>query len=114
MQAHLTHVFNERDDSRRLDALKELYAEDAILFEPHTAASGHNAISAAVDALQASLPPGLVFTAVGSAVGHNEVARLHWRAGPRDGPTIATGTDVARIQNGRIKSLHVFLDPEPR
>ena len=30
------------------------------------------------------------------------------------GPAAVTGTDVARVEAGRIKSLHVFLDPEPR
>ena len=114
MQAHLGRVFNERDAPRRLDALRELYAEDATLFEPHQAAAGYDAISAAVDELQASLPPSFVFTAAGTAVGHHGVARLQWSAGPPTGPSAATGTDVAHIENGRIKALYVFLDPAPR
>ncbi len=113
MQAHLARVFNERDAGRRLDALKDLYVEDATLFEPHEAATGHKAISAAIDALQASLPPAFVFTAVGAAVGHHGVARLQWRAGPPTGPSAVTGTDVAHVADGRITALHVFLDPAP-
>jgi ketosteroid isomerase-like protein len=113
MQAHLTRVFNERDSSRRQNALVELYAEDATLFEPHGAATGREAISAAVDALQVSLPPSFVFTAAGAAVGHHGVARLHWRAGPPTGPPVVTGTDVAHVADGRIRALHVFLDPAP-
>ncbi len=111
MQAHLTRVFGERDAGRRLSALKELYAEDATLFEPHSTAKGHQAISDAVDALQASLPSGFVFTAAGVAVGHNGIARLQWRAGPPGGPAAVTGTDVAHVENGRIKTLRVFVDP---
>jgi SnoaL-like protein len=114
MQAHLTRVFGEHDPGRRLDALKELYTEDATLFEPHAAVTGHEAISDAVDALQASLPSQFVFTAAGPGVGHYGVARLHWRAGPPDGPAAVTGTDVAHVENGRIKALYVFLDPAPR
>jgi len=114
MQAHLARVFGERDAGRRLLALKELYTEDATLFEPHAAATGYEAISGAVGALQASLPAEFVFTASGMAVGHNGVARLHWRAGPPDGPVATTGTDVARVENGRIKALYVFVDPAPR
>ncbi len=113
MQAHLIRVFNERDASRRQNALTELYAEHATLFEPHGAATGHEAISAAVDALQASLPPTFIFTAVGAAVGHHGVARLQWRAGPPTGPSVVTGTDVAHVADGRITALHVFLDPAP-
>ena len=114
MQAHLTRVFGDRDGSRRLGALKELYTEDATLFEPHAAVTGYEAISGAVDAPQASLPAEFAFAASGAAVGHNGVARLHWRAGPSEGPAALTGTDVAQFEHGLIKALYVFVDPTPR
>ncbi len=114
MQAHLARVFNERDSGRRLDALQELYTGDATFFEPHAVVTGYEAISSAIDALQASLPPHFVFTASGIAIGHNGIARLHWRAGPPDGPVAVTGTDVAQVENGRIKALYVFVDPALR
>ena len=114
MQAHLTRVFGERDGDRRLGALRELYVDDASLIEPNGVVTGYVAISKAVDALQASMPPEFGFTAVGAAVGHNGVGRLQWLAGPPGGPAAVTGTDVAHVENGRIKSLHVFVDPLPR
>lgn len=114
MQAHLARVFGERDAGRRLSALKELYTEDATLFEPDAAATGYEAICRAIDALYAHLPPDFAFTASGVAVGHNGVARLHWRAGPPEGPATVTGTDVAQVENGRIKALYVFIDPAPQ
>src|SRR6202030_3193543 len=107
----LVRVFGERDADRRRAALQELYAEDATLYEPQAVATGREAISAAVDSLLVSLPPHFVFTPAGPAVGHNGVGRLFWRAGPPDGPVAVTGTDVALVEGGRIKSLHVFLDP---
>jgi hypothetical protein len=88
MQANLVRVFGERDADRRRAALRELYAEDATLYEPQAVATGPEAISAAVDALLVSMPP--------------------------DGPVAVTGTDVAHVEGGRIKSLHVFLDSTPR
>src|SRR5712664_3798672 len=48
MQANLARVFGERDASRRMKAIAELYADDAILYEPDAAATGHAAISEAV------------------------------------------------------------------
>jgi hypothetical protein len=114
MRANLARVFGERDASRRIEAIRELYAEDAVLHEPHASATGHAAISAAVSALLASLPPDFVFSAAGPAVGHNGLGRLNWRSGPPDGPVAVTGTDVARVEGGRIRSLHVFLDPASR
>ena len=114
MQANIARVFNERNPSLRLAALDELYAEDATLYDPETVATGRQAISKAVDSLHHMLPTDFVFTATGHAVGHNGAARLFWRAGPPDGPVAVTGTDVAHIENGRIKLLYVFVDPAAR
>jgi hypothetical protein len=111
MQANIVRVFNERNSIRRLAALGELYAEDATLYDPETVATGREAISKAVDGLLLSLPPDFVFSATGHAVGHNGVGRLFWRAGPPNGPAAVTGTDVAHIENRRIKLLYVFVDP---
>jgi hypothetical protein len=111
MQANIVRVFNERDPDRRRIALSELYSEGATLYDPETVATGWDAISQAVGDLLHRLPPDFVFTAAGHAVGHNGAARLFWRAGPSDGPVAVTGTDVAHIENGRIKLLYVFVDP---
>jgi hypothetical protein len=114
MQANIVCVFNERNLSLRLAALGELYAEDATLYDPETVATGWEGISTAIDNLLLSLPPDFVFSANGQAVGHNGVGRLFWRAGPPNGPVAVRGTDVAHIENGRIKLLYVFVDPPPR
>ena len=111
MQANLARVFGERDASRRMNAIADLYAEDATLYEPDALATGHAAISQAVDVLLSGLPPNFVFTAVGPAVGHHGMGRLRWQSGPPSGPVAVTGTDVARFEHGRIQTLHVFLDP---
>lgn len=110
MQANLARVFGERDADLRLAAIRQLYAEDAVFYEPHAVASGHDAINQAVTALLASLPPAFVFTPLGPAVGHHAMGRLRWQSGPPGSPAAVTGTDVARFDNGRIVSLHVFLD----
>jgi hypothetical protein len=111
MQANLARVFGERDASRRMNAIAKLYADDAILYEPDASATGHAAISQAVETLLSSLPPNFVFAAIGPAVGHHGMGRLRWQSGPPNGSTAVTGTDVARIEAGRIQTLHVFLDP---
>lgn len=110
MEKNLHMVFGERDAERRLAAIKEIYAEDAILFEPHAAAKGHAAISDAVSGLLNTLPSDFTFSAVGSAVSHHGAARLKWQSGQASGPVVATGIDVASFENGLIKTLHVFLD----
>ncbi len=112
MRAHLARVFNERDASRRIQAVAEMYADDATLYEPpDTSAKGHAAINDAVEGLLSHLPPNFAFTAIGPAVGHHGVGRLRWQGGPPNGPVSVTGMDVAHFVNGRIHSLYVFLDP---
>jgi SnoaL-like domain len=111
MQANLTRVFGEHDSGRRIEAIRELYAEDAVLNEPHASAKGHLAISDAVSALLASLPPNFVFSAIGPAIGHHGIGRLKWSSGPQGCPVAVTGMDIAHFENGRIHSLFVFLDP---
>lgn len=111
MRANLSRVFGERDAERRMVAIRELYAADAVLNEPHASAAGHRAISEAVTALLAALPQDFVFTAQGPAVGHHGIGRLRWGAGRPGQPAAATGMDIAHFQNGRIHSLFVFLDP---
>lgn len=112
MRANLVSVFNERVAAKRMRAISELYAEDAVLYEPSdTAAKGHAAISEAVTRLLANLPPDFAFTAVGPALGHHGIGRLRWQAGPPIGPVAVNGMDIAHIQDGRIHSLHVFIEP---
>jgi hypothetical protein len=111
MQRNLAQVFGERDPERRMEAIRALYFDDAVLYEPDAAVTGHAAISNAVTELLASLPPNFAFQAIGSAIGHHGVAKLHWQVGPPDGPIAVTGTDVVHIEGDLIRTLHVFLDP---
>ncbi len=111
MKANLTTVFSERDEERRLAAIRALYAADAALHEPHASVRGHAAISDAVGRLLANLPGDFIFTADGPAIGHNGVGRLKWRSGPNADSAAVTGLDVAQVEGGRICALHVFLDP---
>lgn len=111
LQANLTRVFGESDAGKRKAAIAELYAPDAVLCEPGHIARGHAEITRTIDALLASFPPGFAFAAEGPAVGHHNLARLRWRSGPPGAPPAVTGTDVVGVEDGRIKTLHVFLDP---
>ena len=45
MQANLARVFGEHDASRRMNAIAEIYANDATLHDPDASATGHAAIS---------------------------------------------------------------------
>lgn len=111
MRANALRVFSETDPVKRLAALAELWAPGGTLFERHPV-TGHDAISDSVGALLEHLPPETVFTPVAPAMGHHGVAVLRWAAGVRGAsPGPVTGTDVARVEDGKIRELYVFLDP---
>ena len=111
MQANAVRVFSERDPVRRLNAIRELYSADAVVTEPEGISKGEEAINGAVTELLSKLPPTFIFTPVGAAIGHHGVGRLLWKAGPPNGPTAATGMDIAHFKDSRIQALYVFLDP---
>jgi ribosomal protein L2 len=112
MQANLARVFGEHDAGKRLKAIRELYAEDAVLNEPDASAQGHAAINAAVTSLLTSLPAGFVFRSIGPAIGHHNLGRLRWQSGPANGPTAVTGMDIAHFEGNRIHSLFVLIEPD--
>lgn len=111
MQANIERVFNERDPAKRLQAIREIYAPDAVLYEPETLASGHAAISAAVADLQAHMPPDFAFSVASPALGHHDLGRLRWQGKTAAGAVLVNGMDVAHFNNGVIQSLHVFIEP---
>jgi len=112
MQTNLARVFGEHNADRRLEAIRELYEQDAVLNEPYVSSRGHAAINEAVTALLAGLPRGYVFRSIGPAIGHHNLGRLKWQSGPQDGPAVVKGMDVAHFERNRIHSLFVFLEPD--
>jgi hypothetical protein len=111
LQAHLERVFNERDAGRRGNAIQELYGADATFYEQEAKYSGTEAIARAVTELLGALPPTLVFSMAAPAMQNHDMGKLLWRGHLPDGTTVVTGTDVAQVKEGRIRSLYVFVDP---
>jgi hypothetical protein len=110
LQANLKRVFNERDAARRRQAIKELYAADAVLYEQEAKYSGTEAIEGAIAHLLGSLPPTLTFVLVAPVMQNHDMAKLLWRGQLPDGTTVVTGTDVAQIEGERIHRVYVFVD----
>ncbi len=111
LRNNLIRVFGERVRDKRRQAIAEIYAQDAVLYEPHGEARGHAAIDNAVQTLLDMLPPSFVFTANGTGSGHHGLGRMRWTSGPANGTVVATGTDIVQVSDGLIQTLHVILDP---
>jgi hypothetical protein len=110
LQANLKRVFNERDPWRRGQAIQELYAADATLYEQEAKHSGTEAIARAVTRLLGGLPPTLVFSMAAPATQNHDMGKLLWRGHLPDGTTVVTGTDIGQVEGGHLRSLHVFVD----
>lgn len=112
MEENLNQVWNERDPDFRTKAIKRIYSETATLNHVGEQVSGHDAINASVSATQRILPANFVFTQLKPVIINNSIGRLIWGAGPAGQPPVATGMDIAHFENGKIRSLYVFLDSQ--
>jgi len=114
LRTNLERVFNEREPTRRMTALEDLYVAEPVMYEPTGVVLGRAAISEVAGRLLSQFGPTFSFVAEGEAVGHHGFGCLRWHAGPDGGPTTVTGTDAAEIVDGRIARLWVLLNPPPK
>jgi hypothetical protein len=105
LRANLERVFNEPDAQKRLAAIREMYAPDAVVHDPGGSVEGHEAINELVTRLQPTLPAGLAFVPDGPALAHHGLGVLRWHTSP----AMLTGYDVAQFRGDRIAVLHVFI-----
>lgn len=107
-------TWNETDPTARQTAVAALFTPDARYVDPLADASGHKALDATIAAVQGQFP-GFRFRLAGPVDGHHDQARFTWELGPEgaDAAPIA-GFDVAVTdEEGRIRSVHGFLDRVP-
>ncbi len=110
----LGEIWNERDETKRLEVMKRIYAPDVIFYEADDAAEfkGFEVINARIIELFRGFPAGTAFHfKTGEEINHG-VIKKSWTLGVLGEPPIATGMDVAIIENGLIKAFHQFLDSQ--
>ena len=106
-------TWNETDPLRRRALIEDVYAERASYTDPMIAAQGWETIDATIGAVQ-SMFPGHVFTLAGDVDAHHDIARFQWHlAEPGADEPLVIGFDVAVLDEGRIRSVHGFLDKVP-
>ena len=110
MEENLAQVWSQRDASLRMKSLQSLYADDAGLYHVGHQTTGLAAINDSVSNLHNNMPREFVFFKLKPVVINNNVGRLIWGMGANSESPVATGMDVAFFEDGKIKSLYVFLD----
>ena len=112
LEDSLLVIWNDRNAERRLQAMEHVYAADIAFYESNEgqAIKGYRAINDVISKLQKQWPLEFEFQIIGSARVNQQVQQISWNLGiPGDNPA-ATGMDVAIIEDGKIQSLHLFLN----
>lgn len=107
-------VWNETDPAARRALIERIWAADGSYTDPLVEARGHEALDAAVAAVQAEFP-GFEFRPAGPVDAHHRIARFGWElARPTDAEPLVVGFDVLTAdEDGRITAVLGFLDKVP-
>lgn len=110
LEDNLEQVFGAQDEARRMAAIKRIYSKDFTVFEVSGLVTGYDALANHVKAILKNLPPDFVFRKIKPVIINNNVGRMVWGVGPEGKDPVATGMDIVHFEEGKIKSLYVFLD----
>jgi len=112
LEDSLLLIWNDRDAASRLAAMEQVYAMDIVFYESNVGAAitGYQAINDLIATLQVQWPPQFRFELNRPAQVNHRVQHISWTLGIPGQTPVATGMDVALIEDGKIKSLHLFLD----
>jgi hypothetical protein len=105
-------IWNETDHAARKALIADTWTEDATYTDPLADVSGHEGIDGLIATVQAQFP-GFVFRRLGEVDAHHAFIRFAWEAGPADGDAVVAGSDVALIDDGRLRRVVGFLDLVP-
>ena len=105
-------VWNETDTHRRAELFGRSWHEDARYVDPMMKGEGVAQIGGLVAAVHERFP-GFRFTLRGQPDGHGEHVRFQWSLGPDGQAAPIEGSDVVRLDGGRIASVVGFLDKVP-
>jgi hypothetical protein len=106
-------AWNATDPADRRDAIAAAFAPDVRYVDPLADVTGHAGLDALIAGAHERFP-GWVFTAVGDAETHHDVARFAWSLGPAGAEPPVLGSDVVRLApDGRIAEVLGFLDRVP-
>lgn len=97
------YVFHNRDEASRIKISKETYHPDINMYESDRVTSG----LAAVEERMKELNTGndYEFQATSEAVENNGLVCIEWNFGPPGGEPVVRGTDIALVEDGKIRKL---------
>ncbi|WP_420148955.1 hypothetical protein [Spirosoma sp.] len=112
LEDSLLKVWSERNDEQRMMVIKQIYDADIVFYETDNgpAIKGHQAIDELIKKLQAQWAPEFGFTLIKPVAINHGVSHVAWTLGAANATPVASGMDIALIENGLIKELYLYLD----
>ncbi|RFZ85997.1 nuclear transport factor 2 family protein [Mucilaginibacter terrenus] len=112
LEDSLLIIWNDRDPEKRLKAMAEIYAADIVFYESNDgpAIEGYEAINELISKLQSQWPLEFKFELSRPSHVNHQVQHITWTLGIPGQTPVATGMDIAIVENHQIKLLHLLLD----
>lgn len=104
-------IWDNTDEKSRLKQLGELYTDNIVFFDEAAVIKGFTALNERITKLQQQ-NPGFKFSLIRIDNSEN-VVRYYWNYGPKSNPKLIAGMDLMVMENGKARSLNVFLDRLP-
>lgn len=104
-------IWNETDSVARLPKLREIYQNNVSFFDPEMPVQGINNLNQRITALQRQ-NKNFKFSLV-KIDNSNNMVRYYWNYGPAQQPNLISGLDLIILENGKIRTLNVFIDKLP-
>ena len=110
LKRNLTDVFGENDPVRRRAAIEEIFAEDAVFYDPNkNVYCGRAEIDRIAGALR-EMHRDFTYQPLAEPEEVGNGGRIRWVEGrPGEAPEIA-GTDFIIARDGRIAAVYLFFD----
>jgi len=112
LEDSLLIIWNNRNSVERLEAMHKIYHQEIHFFESDSgnAIVGYEAMNNLITGLQSEWAPEFSFQLSKPSQTNHNVQIASWTLGiPGDKP-VASGMDVAIVENEKIKALHLYLD----
>ena len=104
-------IWNNRDSVERLSLMEKIYAPDIHFYESNDSEPfvGFESINNLIVKLQQGWSPDFEFVLTETPKSNHNIQHISWELGTPE-RSVATGSDIAFIEDGKIKSLYLFLN----
>jgi len=107
---NLHDVFGEISPDRRRAAIKELYNDDIVFYDPNNGAfRGHGAIDDIAGKIKATHPD-FQYQPISEPEIAGDGGRVKWVSGRPGQPPEYAGTDFIVTRGGKISAIYMFFD----